>query len=127
MIVIDTSALLAIVLKEKEGRRCVEVLAVESPLLMSAGTLLEVLIVAGRLKIRDVIIEFIDALKPEIVGVSETSARRASEAYERWGKGVHKAKLNYGDCFAYELAKSRSCPLLFIGNDFAKTDVMSAL
>lgn len=127
MIVIDTSALLAIVLKERDGQRCVDALAVEHQILMSAGTLLEVLIVAGRLKIRDVILEFIDALKPEIITVSELSARRASEAYERWGRGVHKAKLNYGDCFAYELAKSRSCPLLFIGNDFSKTDVKSAL
>lgn len=127
MIVVDTSALLAIVLKEKGGKQCVDVLEVENEILMSAGTLLEVLIVAGRLKIRDVILEFIDALKPEIIGVSEASARRASEAYERWGKGVHRAKLNYGDCFAYELATSRSCPLLYIGSDFSKTDVKSAL
>lgn len=127
MIVIDTSALLAIVLKERDGKRCVDALAVENEILMSAGTLLEVLIVAGRLKIRDLILEFIDALKPEIITVGESSARRASDAYELWGKGVHKAKLNYGDCFAYELAKSRSCPLLFIGNDFSKTDVQSAL
>lgn len=127
MIVVDTSALLAIVLEEKDAKRCIEVLEVEDQILLSAGTLLEVLIVAGRLKIRDVLLEFIDALKPEIIGVSETSARRASEAYERWGKGVHKAKLNYGDCFSYELAKARSCPLLYIGNDFSKTDVRSAL
>lgn len=63
----------------------------------------------------------------ELVPVTAASARRAAEAYAKWGKGVHRAKLNFGDCFSYELAMSRACPLLFIGNDFSKTDVKSAL
>ena len=48
------------------------------------------------------------------------------EAYDQWGKGVHPAGLNFGDCFAYALAKMRGSPLLFVGNDFIKTDVIAA-
>jgi len=57
----------------------------------------------------------------------DTSAHGGAQAYQRWGKGVHPAQLNYGDCFAYELAISQNCPLLYVGQDFAQTDVQSAL
>jgi len=50
-----------------------------------------------------------------------------ASTYENWGKGVHPAGLNFGDCFAYEVAKAHDCRLLFVGNDFSKTDVESAL
>ena len=60
-------------------------------------------------------------LKPEIV--TAVDARLVADAYECWGKGEHPASLNFGDCFAYALAKARDCPLLFVGNDFAQTDV----
>ncbi|HYI71714.1 MAG TPA: type II toxin-antitoxin system VapC family toxin, partial [Skermanella sp.] len=53
--------------------------------------------------------------------------RRIAQAYERWGKGVHPAGLNFGDCFAYAVASEHSCPLLFIGDDFSKTDLRQAL
>jgi ribonuclease VapC len=59
--------------------------------------------------------------------MTAASARRIAEAYARWGKGVHPAGLNFGDCFACELAKEHSCPLLFVGDDFAKTDVKRAV
>jgi ribonuclease VapC len=49
-----------------------------------------------------------------------------AEAYVRWGRGVHPAGLNYGDCFAYALARQRACPLLFVGDDFTKTDIRLA-
>jgi ribonuclease VapC len=50
-----------------------------------------------------------------------------AEAYGRWGKGLDPAGLNFGDCFAYELAQERRCPLLYVGDDFAKTDVEGSL
>ena len=53
-------------------------------------------------------------------------ARRVAQANARWGKGVHPAGLNFGDCFAYALARKHECPLLFVGNDFSKTDVARA-
>jgi len=59
----------------------------------------------------------------EIVPVDEDQAQIARSAWRRFGKGRHPAALNYGDCFAYALAKSRSAPLLFVGDDFAQTDI----
>ena len=58
--------------------------------------------------------------------VTPIRAERVAEAYRQWGKGNHPARLNFGDCFAYALAKELACPLVFIGNDFARTDVMRA-
>jgi ribonuclease VapC len=58
-----------------------------------------------------------------VVPVTEADAILVAEAYDRWGRGAHSAALNYGDCFAYVLAKQRGCPLLFVGNDFSQTDV----
>jgi ribonuclease VapC len=61
----------------------------------------------------------------ETVPVTVAEAQRVAAAYTRWGRGLHRAALNFGDCFA--LANERQCPLLFIGDDFAKTDLQSAL
>ena len=69
----------------------------------------------------------IDGLGLEIVSVTPSSARRVAAAYARWGRGTHPAGLNFGDCFSYEVAKEHSCPLLFVGDDFSKTDLESAL
>lgn len=66
-------------------------------------------------------------LDMEVVPTTIETARQCAQAHLRWGKGVHPAKLNYGDTFAYALAKSRNCPLLFIGNDFSRTDIVSAI
>lgn len=126
MIAVDTSALMAIVLGETGADACMGVLEVETEVLISAGTLAEALIVAGR---RDVSVEMsalIDDLGFTVIPVSASVARRIDQAYGRWGKGVHPAGLNFGDCFAYALASEHDCPLLFVGEDFAKTDVIVA-
>ena len=65
----------------------------------------------------------IDGLGLEIISVTPASARRIAEAYSRWGKGVDAAALNFGDCFAYEVAKEHGCRLLYVGDDFSKTDI----
>jgi ribonuclease VapC len=72
-------------------------------------------------------VALLDGFGFEMVSVTPAAARRISEAYSRWGKGVQKAGLNFGDCFAYEVAKEHDCPLLYIGDDFARTDLASAL
>ena len=126
MIAVDTSALMAVLLNEPQGAPCFEVLLAEPELRMSAATLAEALIVAGRNRIAEEMTRMIDALNVEIVPVTAASARRAADAYNRWGKGVHPAGLNYGDCFSYEAAKSLGCKLLFIGDDFTRTDVEPA-
>ncbi len=69
----------------------------------------------------------VEGLCLTVVAVTPATARRMAEAYARWGKGVHPANLNLGDCFAYELARNLGCPLLYGGQDFARTDVVSAI
>jgi ribonuclease VapC len=69
----------------------------------------------------------IEDLAFEVVSVTPAAAYRIAAAYERWGKGLHPAGLNFGDCFSYEVAKEHTCRLLYVGGDFAKTDIESAL
>ena len=127
MIAVDTSALMAIILNESKAGACAAALEAEDRLLISAGTVAEALIVAGRRDVGEEVAQLIDGLGFEIVSVTPASARRIASAYEKWGKGVHPAALNFGDCFAYELAKEHDCPLLYVGEDFSQTDIESAL
>ena len=122
-IVVDTSALMAIVLGEPAAERCAESLEKPERVLISAGTLAEALIVAERRGVRDRLNRLVEGLPMEVVSVTAAMAWRVAEAADRWGKGLHPAGLNFGDCFAYALAKERACPLLFVGNDFRKTDI----
>ena len=127
MIAVDTSALMAIVLGELEGEACIAALAADDDLLISAGTVAEALIVAARRNVGAEMERLIDGLGFEIVSTTAAAARRIAQAYERWGKGVHPAGLNLGDCFAYEVAKEHGCRLLYVGGDFKKTDVAGVL
>lgn len=127
MIAVDTSALMAIVLNEPQADACVAALETEADLLISAGTVAEALIVATRRNVGDEMARLIDELGFEFVSVTPASARRIAEAYESWGKGQHPAALNFGDCFAYEIAKEHGCRLLYVGEDFGRTDLESAV
>jgi ribonuclease VapC len=127
MIAVDTSALMAIVLNEPEADACIAALASEDDLLISAGTVAEALTVSTRRNVGEELASLIDGLGFEIVTVTPASARRIAQAYERWGKGVNPAALNFGDCFAYEVAKEHGCRLLYVGDDFSRTDVEGAL
>jgi ribonuclease VapC len=127
VIAVDTSALMAIVLGEARGEACMTAIEDADGLLISAGTVAEALIVGARRNVGDEVGALIGGLGFEIVSVTAASARRIAEAYGRWGKGVHPASLNYGDCFAYEVAAEHDCPLLYVGDDFSQTDVRSAL
>ncbi len=126
MIVIDTSALMAVLLDEPEAARCIEAMGNDAQLVISAGTLAEAMIVAGRHGARAALERLITRLRPEVVPVTAAHARLVGDAYDRWGKGVHPAGLNFGDCFAYVLATERARPLLFVGNDFTRTDLAAA-
>ncbi|GGB67804.1 type II toxin-antitoxin system VapC family toxin [Blastomonas aquatica] len=127
MIAVDTSALMAIVLNEAQASPCAAILATDQRLLLSAATSTEALIVSAGRNVRPEMIQLIAGLGFEIVAVTEDFARRVADSFGLWGKGIHPAALNFGDCFAYQVAKDRSCPLLYIGNDFTKTDIASAL
>jgi ribonuclease VapC len=127
MIAVDTSALMAIVLGEPAADSCIGALESEADLLISAGTVAEALIVSARRNVGPEMARLIDGLGFEIVSLTPASARRVAHAYEMWGKGVHPAALNFGDCFAYEVAKEHACRLLYVGDDFTKTDIETAL
>lgn len=126
MIVVDTSALMAILLGEAEADRCADVLEAEDKILISAGTMAEALIVALRWNRRDEMEKLIAGLGFEIIGVTAATVQLVVQAYGTWGKGVHPAALNFGDCFAYALAKERGCRLLYVGEDFPRTDLERA-
>lgn len=127
MIAVDTSALMAILLDESDAAACARALAANDRLLISAATVAEALIVAERRGLGKEMAELVDGLDLEIVNVSPAVARRVADCYARWGKGTHPARLNFGDCFAYEVAKTHDCRLLHTGTDFARTDIARVL
>ncbi|WP_295384425.1 type II toxin-antitoxin system VapC family toxin [uncultured Thiodictyon sp.] len=127
MIAVDTSALMAILLNEPEADACIAAFEAADEVLISAGTVTEALIVAGRRQVGSAMTSLIDGFGFEVVAVTATSARRIAQAYERWGKGINPAALNFGDCFAYGAARESGCRLLFVGNDFTGTDIEGVL
>jgi ribonuclease VapC len=127
MIAVDTSSLMAIVLDEPKAEPCMAALEAERELLISAGTVAEALIVASRRNVGAEMADLIGGLGFEILPVTSATARRIADAYGRWGKGVHPAALNFGDCFSYAVAAEHDCPLLFVGDDFTRTDIKVAL
>jgi ribonuclease VapC len=127
LIVVDTSALMAILLREAGWEACSEAIAKADSALLSAGTMAEAAVVAGQRDLGPELVKLIDAAGIVAVPVTAADAIRVGDAYSEWGKGVHRARLNLGDCFAYALAESRGCPLLFVGNDFTRTDIVAVL
>ena len=124
--IVDTSAVIAILEGEPEGARFTQTL-IEQPTAVSAATLAEAFIVAlgyngdgGA----DEVDTLIRSSATAVIAVDEHQARVVRDAYRRFGRGSgHPARLNYGDCFSYALAVSRDEPLLFKGDNFAHTDV----
>jgi ribonuclease VapC len=129
--IVDTSALIAILRDEPDGERLLRALARADRRAMSAASYLETGIIVD--VDRDPILsrrldEFLSEIDVEVVSVTPQQARIAREAYRDYGKGSgHPARLNFGDCFAYALAKDAREPLLYIGDDFVHTDLEPAL
>jgi ribonuclease VapC len=128
--IVDTSALIAILRDEPEARACASAIESSAIRRVSAANFVETALiidasrdpVASR-RFDDLIREAQITVEP----VTEAQARIAREAYRDFGKGSgHPAKLNFGDCFAYALAKVTAEPLLFKGDDFARTDIEPA-
>ena len=130
MIVVDASALIAILDREPDAALYAEAIAETDSPLISAATLLELHIVmlnrhggrAGQLVDR-----LIQDAGFQIEHFTAQHLELARQAYARYGKGRNSAGLNYGDCFSYALAKGTGLPLLFKGSDFSKTDLVAAL
>lgn len=124
--VIDTSALVAILTGEPEQTRFIHAISGASQCLLSTANWVETSIVVET-RYGPAGLHHLDRLLAraniETAAVDANQAHRAREAYQRYGKGRHPAGLNFGDCFSYALAATRSEPLLFKGNDFAQTDI----
>lgn len=127
MIAVDTSALMAILLDEPQTNACDAALQADNNVLISAGTLAEALIVSLGREVQDQMLDMVDRMALEVATVTRADALRVGQAYARWGRGAQRGGLNYGDCFAYTLAKERACPLLYVGKDFARTAIASVL
>jgi ribonuclease VapC len=128
--VVDTAALVAVLLGEPERDAFIDALVEAHDPLISAATLLEASIVMEAKTGADGV-DDLDALLAAIairpVAVDAAQAFIAREAFTRFGKGRSPAGLNYGDCFSYALAQATGRPLLFKGSDLGRTDVMPAL
>ncbi len=128
--VIDTSALLAILQNEPERREFNEAIEEAASLMLSVANFVESSMVIetryGIEGLRDLDL-LIDRAGVRLVGVDVEQGREARRAIGRFGKGRHPAGLNYGDCFAYALARVLGEPLLFKGNDFSQTDLTPVL
>ena len=127
--IVDSSAVLAILFSEPDARRHASAIMTASPCRMSVANVLEaVIVVEGRGG--DTGAHELDALlecaNVEFVPVTVEHLEAARLAWRRFGRGNHPAALNFGDCFAYALAKATGEPLLFKGEDFAQTDIEAA-
>lgn len=120
--IIDTSALVAILGDEPESERFADVLAASPENRISTGTWVEAQIVAPSHGISRELAELLELAGAELVAFDEVQARLAQEGFQRFGKGCHRAGLNFGDCFARALDE----PLLFTGDDFSRTDIRAA-
>lgn len=124
--VIDTSAILAILFDEPSAERLEDAVASDPVRLISAGNVLEAGIVVearlGEVGGRELDL-LLHGAGIETVPVDADQVALAREAWRRFGRGRHRARLSFGDCFAYALARTAGEPLLFVGDDFALTDV----
>ncbi len=127
--VLDTSALIAVLLGEPEQDEFVALVAAADDPLISAATLVEASIVmqakTGHEGVRD-LDALLSAAAVRCIAVDLAQARAARDAFSRYGKGRAPAGLNFGDCFSYALAKATGRPLLFKGADFSLTDITPA-
>jgi ribonuclease VapC len=134
VIVVDTSAIVAIFRSEDGAPEIAACLVDADAVVISAATLLEASIVMSSDRFGSPTINnkwldaFLAASQIEVAPVTVEQTQIARDAFRRFGKGTgHGASLNFGDCFAYALAKSLDAPLLFKGNDFSRTDIVPAL
>jgi ribonuclease VapC len=125
-VIVDTSALIAILRDEPDAEELLHRLLTDHAPRISAGTLLEARIVAERDGGAEELAELLSLADVEVVPVDERLVDVGKEGFRRFGKGRHAAGLNYGDCFAYALARALDEPLLFKGDDFSRTDVRRA-
>jgi ribonuclease VapC len=124
--ILDSSAVVAVLCRESGYAALIEKIIAAETLGMGAPTVFEAAMVLTIKLRRDglaVVNEFFREARVQVISFTDLHSSIAFGAYLRYGKGRHKAALNFGDCFSYAVAKVSRQPLLFVGNDFAKTDV----
>lgn len=127
--VIDTSAIIAILQDEPERQAFNQAIAAASRRLLSAVSLVEIsIVIESRFGIegKGDLDLFLQTAAIETISVNREQADFARDAFHRYGRGRHPAALNFGDCFSYALAKWSDAPLLYKGNDFVFTDLQPA-
>jgi len=128
-VIVDTSALIAITFREPGHLGLIMKLAGATSAGIGTPTLAETgLVLAARLRRdpRDLIVRLLDEFGVEVVPFGDAHWKEAIDAYQRFGRGRHKAQLNFGDCLTYAVARLAGEPLLYTGNDFAETDLQAA-
>ena len=128
--VVDSSALVAVLLNEPERRAFLARMLIERVKLISVASVLESAIVMEQ-RLGEAGVQRMDRYMERIgmkaVPIDLEQLALARTAFRQYGKGRHRAGLNFGDCFAYALARQRNLPLLYKGGDFGHTDIMPAL
>jgi ribonuclease VapC len=130
-VIVDTSAIIAILRSETAAQQCARTIASATVRRISAVNFVEAAVVIDASRDPIATRRFDEFMREADIGVeavTEAQARIAREAYRDFGKGSgHPAQLNFGDCFAYALARDAGEPLLFIGDDFRRTDIVAVL
>jgi ribonuclease VapC len=128
--IVDTSALLAILLREQEAASFAAAIESANTSRLSVASYLEAAIFVDRHgdEVRRAMLDtFLEEFAIRLEPITVEQARIARQAFQWFGKGLHPAALNFGDCFTYALAKATREPVLFKGQDFSQTDLVAAL
>jgi ribonuclease VapC len=129
-LILDSSAVVSMIIEEPGHERLLDATADAAEVAIGAPTLLEVeMVMIGRSgsRGRSLVAQFLERNDVEVIAFDEAHRRAAADAFISYGKGLHPAALNYGDCMTYATARVTDHPLLFIGKDFAKTDIPAVL
>jgi ribonuclease VapC len=128
-LILDSSAVIAVLLREQGHRRLADAMDSADAIAIGAPTLLETgMVMVGKfgLRGRALVSQFLEERGVVVISFDDRHWRSASDAFIRYGKGRHSAGLNYGDCMTYATARLSGASLLFVGEDFAKTDLIAA-
>lgn len=127
--IVDSSAVVAVLLRESRQEELAVKLDDAKVVAVGAPTLFEIgMVMVGVMgeRGRGLVALFLESFEVEVIPFGEAHWQTAVEAFSRYGKGRHPAKLNYGDCMSYATSRIAEEPLLYIGNDFAQTDIEAA-
>jgi ribonuclease VapC len=128
-VVLDSSAIVAIEMEETGYQALVEKIGRAEAILIGAPTMFETAMVLTSRRKRDArswLTGFLQSVGAESIAFSESHFHTAMEAFVRYGRGRHPASLSFGDCMSYAVARVAGMPLLYVGGDFAKTDIPAA-